>query len=51
MLQQYILGALKPQSMHSKYPVAVLRIDAPADQVDFNRDMNKAKVFLMHRVN
>lgn len=51
-LQQYILGAIqKPnQPNRTTYPVSLVKIDSPSTLVDFNRDLNKSKVFLEHEV-
>jgi len=55
MLHQYIFGAIQVGNTQSinlkkKYPVALLKIDTPSTQVDFNRELDKSKVFLQHQV-
>jgi len=52
MLQQYILGAVQVASQNhkSKYPVALVKIDTDSTLADFNRELDKSKVFLEHEV-
>jgi DNA mismatch repair ATPase MutL len=52
MLQQYILGAVQVASQNhkSKYPVALVKIDTDSTLIDFNRELDKSKVFLEHEV-
>ena len=33
-----------------RFPAAVVNIKLPSDEVDFNREMDKTKVFILHKV-
>ena len=47
-LEQVLLTAFRRIVPHDRYPIALLHLQAPADQIDWNRHPAKSEVYLHH---
>lgn len=52
LIQRYTVATIeKPAPADARrFPVAVVIINLPANEVDFNREMDKSKVFIVNKV-